>query len=66
MATEKAVYRQYNEKSRGTTLWERLNPLRYTQTISIDRARLLTEGYKEYEGYQFFHKRGLAIAKNSD
>ena len=63
MATEKAVYRQYNEKSRGTTLWERLNPLRYTQTISIDRARLLTEGYKEYEGYQFFHKRGLAIAK---
>jgi formate C-acetyltransferase len=44
-------------------MWDRFNPLRYTQTISLCRAQILTDAYKEFEGYHVFHKRGLAIRK---
>ncbi len=60
---EKLDYNTYSDTSRGKVLWERLNPLRYTQTISLARAQLLTDAYTEFEGYSLYRKRGLAIAK---
>ncbi len=56
-------YKEYKEKTRGETMWERLNLMRYTQTISLARAQLLTDAYKEFEGYSFYRKRGLCIRK---
>ena len=63
MSTEKINYQQYDGKSRGEVIWERLNPMRYTQTMSMSRAQLITDAYQEYEGYSFYRKRGLSIAK---
>ncbi len=63
MATGKTDYQEFKEKTRGATIWERLNPLRYTQTISLARAQILTDAYREFEGYSFYRKRGLSIAK---
>jgi formate C-acetyltransferase len=54
---------KYGEKGRGMTIWDRLNSMRYTAPLSLARAQLLTDGYREYEGYQLFHKRGLVIRK---
>ena len=59
----KINYKPFTEKTRGETIWARLNPLRYTQTMSLARAQLLADGYEEYEGYSFYRKRGLTIAK---
>ncbi len=55
------TYQEFKEKTRGATIWDRLNPMRYTQKISLWRAQLLTDAYKEFEGYSFNRKRGLAI-----
>lgn len=63
MKTVKLDYKKYSDKSRGKVLWDRLNPQRYTQTMSMARAQLLTDAYKEFEGYSFYRKRGYAIAK---
>ncbi len=63
MSTGKVDYQEFKEKTRGSVIWDRLNPLRYTQTISLARAQLITDAYKEYEGYSFYRKRGFAIAK---
>lgn len=57
------TYVEYKEKTRGTTIWDRLNPMRYTQKISLHRAQILTDAYKEFEGYSFNRKRGYAIRK---
>ena len=59
----KIQYNQYKEKSRGTTMWDELNPLRYTQSMSMARAQILVDGYKETEGLHIFRRRGLAIRK---
>lgn len=59
----KVTYNPYSEKSRGTSIWERMNPLRYTQTMSMDRAQILADAYDEYDGYSFYRKRGYSIAK---
>ncbi|MCL2492369.1 MAG: pyruvate formate lyase family protein, partial [Coriobacteriia bacterium] len=59
----KVDYQSFADTSRGETIWDSLNPMRYSQTISLARAQILTDAYEEYDGYQLFHKRGLAIAK---
>ncbi len=59
----KVQYNKYEEKSRGESMWEKLNPLRYTQSMSMARAQLLMESYKETEGYHLFRKRGFAVRK---
>ncbi|MDR3348126.1 MAG: hypothetical protein LBO03_00735 [Acidaminococcales bacterium] len=59
----KVKYNKYEGKSRGNVIWDRLNPLRYTQNMSMARAQLLVDGYKEFDGYSFFHKRGLTVQK---
>ncbi len=57
------TYKKYEGESRGTKIWSRLNPLRYTQTMSLGRAQLMMEGYKEYSGYSLLRKRGMTIRK---
>ncbi|MFV0423827.1 pyruvate formate lyase family protein [Oleidesulfovibrio sp.] len=59
----KVQYKMYDEKSRGTTMWEELNPLRYTQSMSMSRAQALVDSYKETEGYHLFRRRGFAVRK---
>lgn len=59
----KVTYKPYSEKTRGETIWARLNPLRYTQTMSLARAQLLADAYEEYDGYSFYRKRGYSVAK---
>jgi len=61
--TQKVTYKTYGEKSRGTSMWEKLNPLRYTQSMSMSRAQILVDSYKETEGYHIFRRRGFAIRK---
>src|SRR5690554_597421 len=65
MATkvDKVKYNEYPEKSRGTMIWEYLNPQRYTQTMSMERAHILTAGYEEFAGYQLWRKRGHVVRK---
>lgn len=63
MNTKKLNYKAYPDKSRGMTIWDRLNPMRYTQTMSMARAQLITDAYEEFEGYSFYRKRGLSVAK---
>ena len=58
MNAEKVNYRRYGDRTRGAVIWERLNPMRYTQTMSLARAQLITDAYREYEGYSFYRKRG--------
>lgn len=60
---KKIQYNQYKDKSRGTTMWEVLNPMRYTQSMSMSRAQILVDGYKETEGLHIFRRRGHAIRK---
>ena len=60
---QKVKYNQYKDKSRGNVMWEVMNPLRYTQCMSMARAQILVEGYKETEGYHLFRRRGHAIRK---
>ncbi len=60
---QKVQYNQYKDKSRGNVMWEVLNPLRYTQSMSMARAQLLVDGYKETEGYHLFRRRGHTIRK---
>lgn len=60
---KKVQYNQYKEKSRGTTMWDELNPMRYTQSMSMARAQILVDAYKESEGLHIFRKRGLAVRK---
>lgn len=59
----KVTYKPYSEKTRGETIWDRLNPLRYTQTMSLARAQILADAYEEYDGYSFYRKRGYSVAK---
>lgn len=59
----KVTYNPFAEKGRGETIWARLNPLRYTQTMSMARAQILADAYDEFEGYSFYRKRGLSVAK---
>ncbi len=59
----KLAYKKYEGSTRGQIIWEKLNPLRYTQTMSMARAQLLVDGYKEFEGYSFTRKRGLTVRK---
>lgn len=63
MEKTKVQYKLYPEKTRGETIWEKLNPKRYTQTMSMARAQIITDAYEEYDGYSFYRKRGYAIAK---
>ena len=44
-------------------MWEVLNPLRYTQSMSMARAQILMDSYKETEGYHLFRRRGFAVRK---
>lgn len=60
---EKVKYNLYPEKTRGEIIWDYLNPQRYTQTMSMSRASILTDGYKEFDGYQLWRKRGYVIRK---
>ncbi|MGI2260478.1 pyruvate formate lyase family protein [Shewanella sp. GXUN23E] len=59
----KVVYNKFEDKSRGSVMWDVLNPLRYTQCMSMSRAKILMEGYKETEGYHFFRRRGHTLRK---
>jgi pyruvate formate-lyase/glycerol dehydratase family glycyl radical enzyme len=61
--TQKVKYNSYPEESRGTMIWDYLNPKRYTQTMSMARASILTEGYHEFAGYHLWRKRGLVTRK---
>lgn len=58
-----AKYQTFEKKSRGETMWEKLNPLRYTQYMSMSRAQILMDSYKESEGYHVFRRRGFAVRK---
>lgn len=60
---QKVQYKKYDDKSRGSVMWEKLNPLRYTQSMSMERAQLLVDGYKETEGYHLFRRRGHTVRK---
>lgn len=60
---EKIKYNEYPDKTRGTIIWEYLNPQRYTQTMSMERAHILTEGYEEFAGYHLWRKRGHVVRK---
>ena len=60
---QKVLYNKYEDKSRGTVMWEVLNPLRYTQSMSMARAQILMDSYKETEGYHLFRRRGFAVRK---
>ena len=59
----KVTYQKFDKKSRGETMWEKLNPLRYTQNMSMSRAQILMDSYKESEGYHIFRRRGFAVRK---
>lgn len=59
----KLKYQIFDKKSRGETMWDKLNPLRYTQSMSMSRAQILMDSYKESEGYHVFRRRGFAIRK---
>lgn len=50
-------------KSRGQRIWERVRPLRDTNPISIERAKIITRAYREAEGLPLYLKRGYAIEK---
>jgi formate C-acetyltransferase len=56
-------YKKYEGQTRGELIWSRLNPLRHTAKMSMARAQLITDGYKEYEGYSLYRKRGLSVRK---
>ena len=60
---EKVQYNKYEDRSRGNVMWDVLNPLRYSQSMSMSRAQLLMESYKETESLHFFRRRGKAIRK---
>lgn len=60
---KKVNYQTFDKKTRGETMWETLNPLRYTQSMSMSRAQILMDSYKESEGYHIFRRRGFAVRK---
>ncbi len=62
-ARTEAKYQTFEKKSRGENMWEKLNPLRYTQYMSMSRAQILMDSYKESEGYHVFRRRGFAVRK---
>lgn len=56
-------YKKYEGDPRGKLIWDRLNPQRYTAPLSLARAQLITDGYKEFDGFSLYRKRGYSVAK---